>query len=157
MFLPKTAKYALQALTYITLENRGGYIPAGDLSKKIGIPLPFLSKIMRRLVSQQLLKVKKGPKGGFKLAVAPEKIRFFDILSAAGYPFGRKHCLFGWKKCGSDNPCPLHHSWSQINDSFLHWAEETRLSGLITAEKSFHPSLKSAKGGTFYKLQERKK
>lgn len=131
MHLPKTAKYALQALTFIAVENKKGYTSARDLSKGIGIPLPFLSKILRQLVNRRLLKVKKGPEGGVRLARAPKQIRFFDILTAAGYPFETKHCLFGWKKCGSENPCPLHHSWSQINNSFSRWAEETRLSDVL--------------------------
>lgn len=127
MYLPRTAEYAMRVMVTISLEKGKSPLTAGRLASLTGIPHPFLSKILRRLVSHGLLLSHRGEGGGFVLARPAGGIRFIEILRAAEYPFEDKHCLFGWRRCGETHPCPLHSSWKAVKEGFQRWAEGTTL------------------------------
>lgn len=127
MILPQTAEYALRAMAHLTVSEGGKPIPACDLSEETGIPVHYLSKILRRLVSAKLLIAQKGPGGGFVLARAVGKIRFVDILEAVDYASDQHRCAFGWGECDPANKCPLHDSWKKLKDDFYSWANKTTL------------------------------
>lgn len=127
MLLSQTAEYALRAMAWIASHSPDQPVRAKDLSKESGIPVHYLSKIMRRLVLGGLLASQKGQGGGFRLARPPREIRFVDILSAVdAYPEPGQ-CVFGWGACDELTPCPLHESWSPLSDAISNWASTSTL------------------------------
>ena len=60
----------------------GTKIRATDLGSGTGIPAPYLSKILPRLVLAGLLDSQKGQGGGFSLSRPAAEIPFIDILNA---------------------------------------------------------------------------
>lgn len=144
MHLPQTAEYALRAMACIALKDDEKPVPSKVLAKSTDIPSHYLSKIMRKMVEAGLVSSKKGHGGGFKLAKAPEKITFEQILEAADYKIEPESCVFGWGKCDSDKPCPLHNSWSQLKDSFQWWSENKTLQDVIDHPGDPDPLLEPA-------------
>jgi Rrf2 family protein len=128
--LTQTAEYALRAMSCLALGTGDARMRANDLAVKSGVPLPYLWKIMRRLVSAGLADSSKGHGGGFRLARAPAEIAYLDILQVMGYETGLDSCVFGWGRCRSDRPCPMHHSWGELNEGFVAWARATTLARL---------------------------
>lgn len=106
---------------------------AKDLSEEIGVPVHYLSKILRRLVIAGLLTSTKGHGGGFTLAKPPAQIRFKEILHAVNHGVVSNLCVFGWGKCDKRNPCPLHAAWNELNYSFENWAQTTTLADVDTS------------------------
>ena len=105
-------------------------VSAKSLSGETGIPLHYLSKVMRKLVEAGLLDAVKGHSGGFALARSPQKIRMVDIIEAIEAEVPVKHCIFGWRACNSNDPCILHHRWNAVNDAFQEWARKTTLADI---------------------------
>ena len=103
---------------------------AKDLSVATGIPSHYLSKVMRRLVLAGLLTSQKGQGGGFLLSKPPGEIRFIDILTAVDAYSTDGRCAFGWGQCDETRPCPLHGSWSRLNEQLRSWAEGTTLADI---------------------------
>ena len=101
-----------------------------DLSVATGIPSHYLSKVMRRLVLAGLLTSQKGQGGGFLLSKEPREILFIDILTAVDAYSTDGRCAFGWGQCDAVHPCPLHGSWSRLNDQLRSWAEGTSLADI---------------------------
>ncbi|MBW1844745.1 MAG: Rrf2 family transcriptional regulator [Deltaproteobacteria bacterium] len=127
MLLSQTAEYALRAMAWLATVPEGQPVRAVDLSGSTGIPTHYLSKVLRRLVLADLLQSKKGQGGGFSLSRPPSEIAFIDILSAIdAYPTEGR-CAFGWGQCDASDPCPLHNSWSHLNDRIHDWASGTSL------------------------------
>ncbi len=131
MRLPLSVEYALRAAVEIGRQEKTRPVSGKGLSKKIHVPSHFLSKILRNLVTGRILRARRGPHGGFVLARPPQEIRILDVLNAISYPAEESHCLFGWKKCGSKNPCPIHDSWVRVKDEFAHWARNVTLKDLV--------------------------
>jgi DNA-binding IscR family transcriptional regulator len=57
----------------------------------------------------------------------PREIAFINILSAADAFPTQGRCAFGWGQCNATDPCPLHNSWSQLDDRIRDWAAGTSL------------------------------
>ncbi len=132
MRFTQTAEYALRALTHMATTESDVPYRAADLSEATGIPIHYLSKIMRRLVSAGLLESQKGHGGGFRFARSLKKIRFADVLEAVDYETEPSTCVFGWGECSPANPCPLHPFWSRLKDDFAEWAHAHTLDDVRT-------------------------
>ena len=122
MQIPKTAEYARRVMAHIARLPEGRAARAQELSRAADIPTPYLSKVLRKLVVAGLLKSQKGHGGGFVLARPAKRIRFIDVLGATDFDLGASGCAFGWERCDSRRPCPLHPAWSALKESWMEWA-----------------------------------
>lgn len=130
MRLSQTVEYALRAVTYLTTITEGEYVTAVDISRSAGIPVHYLSKILRRMVTRGFLISRKGHGGGFTLVRPLDSIRLHDVLQAVDYRFDSDRCVWGWPSCSSARPCPLHNSWVEVKEAFQNWARKTTLADL---------------------------
>lgn len=134
MFLSQTPEYALRSMAWFVAADLDRPAGTQEISKGTGIPRHYLAKILRRLVLSGLLDSKKGPGGGFVLSRPPETIRFSEILAAVDALPTPSRCAFGWGTCDSERPCPLHEVWSELNEQFLTWAENTTLAQIGSSD-----------------------
>ncbi len=135
MFISQTAEYAIRAMSALAILPDGKKIRAVDLGRATGIPTPYLSKILRRLVLAELLVSRKGQGGGFSLARPAAEIPFIKILDAIhAFPTDGR-CAFGWGNCDQLLPCPLHASWSRLNPHRQTWANDSTLAEVVEAAK----------------------
>jgi Rrf2 family transcriptional regulator, iron-sulfur cluster assembly transcription factor len=139
--LSRSAEYALRIMAYMALRTDCTPMRAKDLAEQVNIPIFYLSKILRRMVTADLLKATKGHGGGFLTTKPPEKIRFVDVFSAIEGEVVSASCVFGWDKCSDKTPCVLHHRWKEARRSFETWAKNTTLADvkgdILSASKSF--------------------
>lgn len=127
MLIPQTAEYALRSMAYLATLPADHALPARDLAEATQIPVHYLSKILRKLVLENLLSSQKGHGGGFTLSRAPAAITFQQILAAVDYFPTENHCVFGLGTCDVEDPCLMHEAWSRLNATFAEWAENTTL------------------------------
>ncbi len=104
---------------------------ATELSRRSNVPLPYLSKVLRRLARRGLLVAQRGHGGGYALARPPATIAFLEVLEALGEMPDSGRCAFGWGACDACKPCPLHASWSQLDRSFRTWAATSTLADVV--------------------------
>ena len=133
MHLNQTLEYGLRATAQLAISPSDVFINASELSEATGIPRHYISKVVRRLVEHGLVIARKGHGGGFKLAHRPQETRYLDVLLALGYDPDVERCVFGWPRCSSVNPCPLHASWSEMKETFCDWARETTLADVTAS------------------------
>ena len=131
MILPQTAEYALRALACLIAPPGGGGLRSADIAAASGVPPAYLQKILRRLVAAGLLESQKGHGGGFRLAKDPRRIRFQDVLDAVETETKPRACAFGWSRCDSAKPCPLHPAYAELKESFHEWASSKTLADVL--------------------------
>lgn len=86
MRVSRSTGYALLAAGYIAKNQDKKIILSQDISKKYDIPLEYLLKILQQLVRANVLRSKRGPRGGFSLAKPIKKITMLEIIEAVDGP-----------------------------------------------------------------------
>ena len=86
MKISRSTGYALVAVGYIAQNYRDGAVLAARISKEYSIPLEYLLKILQQLVRANILRSKRGPRGGFFLARPAETITLLEIIEAVDGP-----------------------------------------------------------------------
>lgn len=86
MRISRSMGYALLAVGYIAQNKDKKVILSQDISKKYDIPLEYLLKILQQLVRANVLRSKRGPRGGFSLAKPPPRITMLEIIEAVDGP-----------------------------------------------------------------------
>ncbi|MFH1877738.1 MAG: Rrf2 family transcriptional regulator [Candidatus Omnitrophota bacterium] len=77
--ITRDTDYAIRAISCIAGAGRQE-LSVRDLTVQLGIPRPFLRKILQVLNKEGILHSQKGKGGGFSLAVRPEKITVHDLI-----------------------------------------------------------------------------
>ena len=85
-----------------------------SIAASMGLPGPFLSKIVNRLGTQGLVRTRRGRKGGVVLTRLPEEITLEQIVFAVEGEGWVKACFLGLRTCAIPEPeehCPIHEFW----------------------------------------------
>ncbi|MDD5459117.1 MAG: Rrf2 family transcriptional regulator [Phycisphaerae bacterium] len=86
MKISRSTGYALLATCYIAKNQSDGIVLSQVIAKAHSIPLEYLLKILQQLVRANVLRSKRGPRGGFLLAKPAKKISMLDIIEAVDGP-----------------------------------------------------------------------
>jgi Rrf2 family protein len=86
MKVSSSTAYGLLAVGYIAQNQDKGLIVSQTIAKQYNINLEYLLKIMLELVKANILRSKRGPRGGFSLARSPKKITMLEIIEAVEGP-----------------------------------------------------------------------
>src|SRR5262245_52640557 len=110
MKLTRASTYALHAVAYMAGHNKKDHPVASHIiAQKRGIPERFLLKVLKPLVSAQVLLSVKGPNGGYRLARSAGDITVLEVLEAVDGP------IRGYAPTGPDGgSSPLHRKLEQI-------------------------------------------
>lgn len=109
--LPKTTEYALRAVVWLARTpdlNESAEV----LASATKTPRRYLHKVLQDMVRAGIVRSQSGPKGGYGLARAPEKITILDVVNAVGQLERIRHCPLGLPSHTS--LCPLHQELDRV-------------------------------------------
>ena len=90
-----------------------GPVSTTALAEATGVPRPFLSKVLARLVEADLLVAVRGRGGGFLLALPAAEITVLMILNAVQeHPHQPRVCAMRNSPCSELDPCAMHTLWA---------------------------------------------
>ena len=115
----RQCEYALQSVLFLALKEEDEMTSIRELTGKLKIPYFFLAKILQDLTHKGLLKSFKGSGGGFMLARPANEIVLLDIIEAVDGNGFMEHCVLGFSKCSTEQPCALHTQWEKTRDEML--------------------------------------
>lgn len=138
LVISRSSEYAIRALTHLACHDDGRHRLARDMAERLGIPAPFLGKVLQPLVAKGLLHSQRGRSGGFKLARKPEEIRLVDVVETLETLHPADTCLLGQSECKDEGACPLHAYWQVAARSFHERLRGTTLADLV-AHRQTHP------------------
>lgn len=120
MLFHRPTQMAFNASLYLALQTEGIACSVREIAVALGVPAPYLSKVLRDLLRSRLLRSVRGPGGGMQLARAAREIYPWEVLSAID-PLDRfESCILGLHNCSERTPCPLHELWAPTRASILH-------------------------------------
>ena len=102
----KDTDYAIRALDCIARKDNE-VVSVSEIAPELGIPKPFLRKILQILQKEGKLKSYEGRNGGFTLAVPIDQIFLVDLIEIFQGPLKLTDCLFKKRICPDANCCLL--------------------------------------------------
>ncbi|HRP68325.1 MAG TPA: Rrf2 family transcriptional regulator [Turneriella sp.] len=141
MLYSSASKYAVRALSYMTECIDQTVFTVDELAKGANVPKPYLSKILKQLVSGKILKSSKGPGGGYQFARSVDKISLYDIKVTIDGIQEFVDCVLGLDACNDAAPCPAHFMWKELRAQTTVALQTTTLpvAQRIMHEKALHP------------------
>ena len=131
LVLPRTAEYALRAVSFIAEHEGTGPVPVSEIADALGAPRNYLSKTLHRLGAMGVLRSVRGVRGGYCLGQPPEECRLADIVE----PFlaeAEHHCIMGHLRCSEDAPCGAHQRWMEVRRAAQSFFSELSMADLLT-------------------------
>jgi Rrf2 family protein len=86
MRFSNASTYALHALAHLAAAGPDRWVASYDIARTWGISEGFLLKVLRALVSAQLVRSLKGPHGGYRLAKPAARITLLEVVEAVDGP-----------------------------------------------------------------------
>ena len=136
--LSRTGIHALTALATLASLQRGEYLGASELARRIGAPKNYLGKLLQSLAVQGILQSQKGKRGGFRLARPAEQISLYEVIEPIERVSRWSGCFLGRAQCSAGTACPVHHRWGKVRDAYLEFLNQTTVADL-TGQSSTTP------------------
>jgi Rrf2 family protein len=131
--LSNTSKYAIRATIYLAAHiTDQEKIGIKRISEDLGIPTPFLGKILQALARNKILSSTKGPNGGFGLCKNPAEITLLEIIETIDNSDFLHLCLISSKKCSDTKvKCCLHNNYSRLRDEYREMLKAETIENLV--------------------------
>lgn len=124
-----------------------------EISAERLLPIPFVRRMVARLVSAGILKTTRGAKGGVQLGRPASQISLGDLLVAMEGPIALNDCVHEARACPFSRRCPVQKAWADVSASLTEHLASIRFDALIGATEGHaaaHAALKadaSKRGG----------
>ncbi len=92
------------------------------ITKRRGIRAPtppYAAKLCSRLKDAEYIRTRQGVSGGVALTKSARKASLLDLARDLGDPFVVSHCLLLRETCNTEDPYPMHSSWSTLHAEIL--------------------------------------
>lgn len=111
--ITRDTDYAIRALVFMA-KHKKEIVSASRMVEALGIPRPFLRKLLQVLNNKGILKSYKGTGGGFLLAKADNKINVIDLIGIFQDDLSINECLFKKGICPNIRTCALRKKINNI-------------------------------------------
>jgi FeS assembly SUF system regulator len=133
--MTKTADYAIVLLTRMA-SHEDRIFNAPELAQQTQLPAPTVSKILKILARDGLLRSHRGAKGGYALERSPEDVSVVEIITAVDGPVGITECIDDTPgECGQESVCPVRGNWQRINDAIRRALDDITLAEMVPPQQ----------------------
>ena len=108
-----------------------GPISMSDISRNLDIPIKYLEQLIIPLKKADLINSVRGPKGGHMLAMAPNEINLWNVLTLLETKFSFVDCLTDQNACDSTANCPIRPIWGKAFQGMTKLFKETSLQDVL--------------------------
>ena len=127
--ITRNTDYALRALCYIS--KRKDVVAVDEIVNKLGVPRPFMRKILQQLNKEGILESYKGQGGGFRLKLPPKKIYMLEIMRIFQGNVGLNGCFLKKDICPNQGRCVLRKKIHAIEASVFKQLKAINIASLI--------------------------
>ncbi len=129
MHITREADYAVRII--ICLSEAGRRMDAGSISERTDVTLRFALKILRKLVSQGIVKSFKGTQGGYELEREPSQITLREVVETVEGTYYLSRCLNPLTPCERSCFCKAQKVYGEISTVVREQLEKVTFDQLI--------------------------
>lgn len=147
--ITKKTKYALMSLAAMAKGDWRQPKLIAELSEEAHVPKKFLELILLELKNGGVVLSKKGPGGGYFLAVPPEQVNVAEVMRLTGGAIAPVGCLSKTRyescsECPSERSCGVRLVLREVHEASLKVLERTRLTDMMRFSKEAEESQEAA-------------
>jgi Rrf2 family protein len=127
-------EYGVRAMVALARHYGEGPMSITDIARVSSVPPAYLEQLIAPLRRASLVQSKRGARGGYILARAPEQVRIGEIYRVMEGPVAPMDCV---SENLADQTCPLIGNcetrpvWLKMRDSIVDVLDSTTLADLI--------------------------
>lgn len=132
MMVSTRGRYALRVMIDLAEHGSGKYIAMRSVAERQEISLKYMEKILRLLVSADLIEGVHGKSGGYRLTRAPQEYPVNEILQLTEGSLAPVACLeCGAKECKRSAECRTLPMWAELDRLINGYLEKITLADLM--------------------------
>ena len=132
---------ALAQRATATPDGEEPVVPLAEIAEHDGLPLAYLEHLVARLRKAGLIESRRGSRGGYMLARAPQEITMAEVVEALEGSIAPIECISqnadGSIVCSReqdpDHVCPTKLLWTRVRFSIVSTLMNTTLADLLPA------------------------
>jgi len=138
--LSNSCRYGIRAIVYLASRYpEKDNIGIKQISADLGLPTPFLAKILQQLAKNKIISSTKGPNGGFSFLKKPESVTLFDIVRIIDGEDIFRNCIIHDGTCSdvrkSKKSCPVHDDYSKVRNDLIGLFKSKTIGELVRTTK----------------------
>ena len=130
--LSRITDYGIVLMAHIAEQEAGILHSARDVADQTQLPLPVVSKILKSLTREGLLRSHRGSKGGYSLERAAADITVPALITALDGPIRLTECASHTGACAKEPSCHVREPWQRINAAIEEALTRITLADLIS-------------------------
>jgi Rrf2 family transcriptional regulator, cysteine metabolism repressor len=126
-------EYGMRAMVALAHRYGDGPMSIAEIARQSNIPPAYLEQLIAPLRRAELVKSRRGARGGYLLSRSPEEIRVGDVYRVMEGPVAPMECV---SEDQADQTCPLIDGcetrpvWLKVRDSIIDALDSTTLADL---------------------------
>lgn len=131
MKISTKGRYGLRTLIDIYFHQKDGPVPLHDIAERQEISAKYLWQVLNPMRTAGLLNVTRGARGGYTLAVPPEQITLFDIVSIIEGQVSIVDCATASEGCSRMDCCTARSVWTEVNNLLIEGLRSITLASIL--------------------------
>ncbi|MFQ3339856.1 MAG: Rrf2 family iron-sulfur cluster assembly transcriptional regulator [Gammaproteobacteria bacterium] len=141
MKLTTKSRYAVNALTELSILGSNGPVSLSDISANQDIEISYLEQIFRKLRIAGIVKSIRGRNGGYLYAKDPSIVSIKEVMNAVDEVMDATSCN-GLSNCHHGKKCNTHNLWHELNQVVDNYLSKITINKLVESDDSPYISLR---------------
>ena len=141
MKLTTKSRYAVNALTELSILGSNGPVSLSDISANQDIEISYLEQIFRKLRIAGIVKSIRGRNGGYLYAKDPSIVSIKEVMNAVDEVMDATSCN-GLSNCHHGKKCNTHNLWHELNQVVDNYLSKITINNLVESNNSPYISLR---------------
>lgn len=133
--LRRNTDYALRLAVHLAKRYGDGSLSTRTLASDEDVSYQLACKLMQKLHAAGLVESNMGPKGGFQLSRAPEKVPVLAVIEAIQGPLRLNRCLLGDGACERQESCNVREKIGLLQEQMDEYLTSITLGELAKSRK----------------------
>ena len=136
MLVSKKCEYAVRAVFELAKRYGPEPVKIGEIAEAQAIPVRFLEAILNQVKQAGYLESRRGPDGGYLLAMPPNELTLAGILRSIEGPPVAVTCVGGGDgaACSFQGACVFQSVWDRAQQAITHVYDSTTFQNLLDEE-----------------------
>ncbi|WP_088348261.1 MULTISPECIES: Rrf2 family transcriptional regulator [Rhodomicrobium] len=144
MQLNTKGRYAVMAMVDLAENGAQLSVPLAAIAERQHISIDYLEQLFMKLRRAGLVSAVRGPKGGYRLALAPAQISIAQIMQAADEPVRMNRCsVEGTDWCLGTKRCATHDLWQALGSHISEFLDAVSLQAVVDGTLAVPPAQKT--------------